>query len=131
ADILPALAGAAGWIFAGTERVQRLRRGPQWQSRVLPCAGRRPDVRATQAAGVVGTDGGIAAAGSADVSCSGGHICGETLGGRSRLRSAKISGADSGAPYREKAGNRQHAGKAVKFAQDKIQDKRQDKRNDK
>src|ERR1019366_2119906 len=71
ADVLSALDGSAGWIFAGAERVQRLRAGPQWQSRVLPCACRRPDVRATQAAGIVGTRGGIAPAGSPDVSRSG------------------------------------------------------------
>ena len=49
--------------------------GAERQSRVLSRAGRRPDVRAAQAAGVIGADGRIAPAGGADVSRSGGDVC--------------------------------------------------------
>src|ERR1039458_7715958 len=65
---------------------------------------------------------GVAQAGGLDVSRSCGHICGGTLGGRSGRRPAKTSGADSGAPYREEAGNRQHAGEAVKVCTRSLHD---------
>ena len=60
ADLLPALAGAAGGISARAWRMHGVRAAAERQQGVLSCAGRRPDVRAAQAAGVVATGAGIA-----------------------------------------------------------------------
>ena len=46
ADVFPAVAGAAGGIFAGDGRMPRVRCDAEWRPGLLPCAGRRLDVLA-------------------------------------------------------------------------------------
>ena len=82
-----------------------VRTGAERQPGVLSCAGRWPDVRAAQAAGVVGAVGGIASLGGADVPLAGGKLRRRAVDGGAVMRTCEVPGADHGAPHREEAGD--------------------------
>src|SRR5208337_2722038 len=69
---------------------------------------------ATQAAGVLGTLGGVAGPGGADVLLTSGELCSRAVAGKAMCRFATFSGADHGAPYGEETSHLRYAREAVK-----------------